>query len=447
MRSLLLAAFVFALLPLVLARPYVGILLWSWLGYMNPHRLTFGFAYDFPFAYTVAIVTLIGAFINRERWVLPLRGLTILWLLFIAWICLTTWFAMFPGDAAVGLERVLKVQLMTFATIVLITNRERLRALIWVIVVSLGYFGIKGGVFTLATAGAYRVWGPPGSLVEGNNEIALALLMVLPLMQFLRTTSEHRWVRILMIPAMILCGLSVLGSQSRGAFVGGVAMAAFLMLKSRRKVMMAVALAVTIPLLLHFMPDAWFERMRTIDTYESDRSATSRIDAWLVAVRVANDRPLGGGFEMWTPSTFERYVPGSLPLDAHSIYFKVLGEHGWVGLILFLAIGLVAWRTGSWIIRNTRSRPDLRWLSELARMTQVSLAAFAAGGAFLSLSYFDLFWHLVAMLVISRVLVEQALKHERLSPVTAGAPLTAPAFNASMPHPAGDGGMRHNAHR
>jgi putative inorganic carbon (hco3(-)) transporter len=130
-----------------------------------------------------------------------------------------------------------------------------------------------------------------------------------------------------------------------------------------------------------------------------------------MALRLANDRPLGGGFEMWTAETFERYSPDNkVPHDAHSIYFKVLGEHGWLGLGLFLAIGLLGWRSGSWIIRHARGHAELRWLSDLARMIQVSLAAFAAGGAFLGLSYFDLYWHLVAMLVIGKMLLQQALR-------------------------------------
>jgi hypothetical protein len=37
---------------------------------------------------------------------------------------------------------------------------------------SLALLGAKGGVFTLMTAGSYRVWGPPGSFIEDNNEFA-----------------------------------------------------------------------------------------------------------------------------------------------------------------------------------------------------------------------------------------------------------------------------------
>jgi probable O-glycosylation ligase (exosortase A-associated) len=411
MRDILVTLIVFGSLPLILARPYVGILVWSWLGYMNPHRLSFGFAYDFPFALCVGIATLLGLLITREPRRVPMTLLTVTWVAFIAWMCITTFFAIFPDLAVVQLDKVLKIQLMTFVTIMLMRSRERLRLLVWVIVLSLGYYGVKGGVFTILTGGDYRVWGPPTTFVEGNNEVALALLMILPLMQYLRMTSGNRWVRWGLLAAMVLCGFSIVGSQSRGALIGGAAMVFFLWIKSKRKLLTGLAMVLIVPMLVLFMPDAWHDRMSTIETYQQDESAMGRIYTWKMAFNLANDRALGGGFEMWSDQTFQRYSPdNTTPHDAHSIYFKVLGEHGWIGLALFLAIGLMTWFTGTWIIRHARGHPDLRWLSDFARMIQVSLAAFAAGGAFLGLSYFDLYWHLVAMLVIGKMILQAALR-------------------------------------
>jgi putative inorganic carbon (HCO3(-)) transporter len=410
MRDILVTAIVCGSIPFILARPYIGILVWSWLGYMNPHRLTFGFAYDFPFAFCVAIATLLAVVISKEPKRIPITGLTTVWLVFLVWMSITTVFALYPAPAWDAFQTVLKIQLMTFVTIVVMRSRERLRMLIWVIVLSLGYFGVKGGVFTIINGGDFRVWGPPGTYVEGNNEIALALLMILPLMQFLRMTSQDKWVRGALLASMALCAFSIVGSQSRGAFLAGFTMAAFLWLKSRGKVLTGAVLVIAIPFLISFMPEHWHERMRTIETYQSDESAMGRLKTWEMTVRLANDRPTGGGFELWSADVFDRYSPDKKsPNDAHSIYFKVLAEHGWVGLILFLGIGFAAWRTGTWIIVRSKGREDLQWLSNLARMCQVSLAAFASGGAFLSLSYFDLYWHLLAILVIGKALLQQQL--------------------------------------
>ncbi len=42
-------------LPLILSRPFLGVLMWSWLSYLNPHKLSWGFAREFPFARLVAM--------------------------------------------------------------------------------------------------------------------------------------------------------------------------------------------------------------------------------------------------------------------------------------------------------------------------------------------------------------------------------------------------------
>jgi hypothetical protein len=97
-----------------------------------------------------------------------------------------------------------------------------------------------------------------------------------------------------------------------------------------------------------------------------------------------------------------------------------LGEHGFVGLGLYLLLALFTWRTGSWIIRNAAKLPEYRWASNLATMIQVSLIGFGVGGAFLSLLYFDVPYYLMAAMVATRVLVEKAIKEKVASTVVKG---------------------------
>ena len=199
-------------------------------------------------------------------------------------------------------------------------------------------------------------------------------------------------------------------------------MVLFLWAKSKHKLEAAVALVLVVSVLITFMPERWWDRMSTIETYQRDSSAMGRIQTWKMAVNLANHNVLGGGFEMWDEKTFERYSPDhSDAHDGHSIYFKVLGEHGWPGLALFLFIAISGWRTASSIIRQCRDNEKLAHFSDLARMTQVSLAAFAVGGAFLGLSYFDLYWNLVSILVVSKVMVESNVTQRAKEP--SGAPL------------------------
>jgi probable O-glycosylation ligase (exosortase A-associated) len=141
-----------------------------------------------------------------------------------------------------------------------------------------------------------------------------------------------------------------------------------------------------------------------------------------MAWNLARDKFFGGGFEIYQGPVFAIYAPDPADLHAaHSIYFQVLGEHGFVGLALYLLVGVLAWRTAGWITRHAGAVEELRWAAGLAAMIQTSLAGFAVGGAFLSLAYFDLPFYLAAILVATRALVERRLAEPRAAAPPKGA--------------------------
>jgi probable O-glycosylation ligase (exosortase A-associated) len=426
LRDLFVTGIVFGTLPYILRNPYIGIYLWSWLGYMNPHRLSWGFAYDFPFAFIVGIVTMVALVFSREPKRVPWTRESIVLLLMILWMVVTTAFSLHPNLAWLQMEKVAKIQLMIFLTMVLINTREKLEKLVLVIALSLGFYGIKGGIFTIIHGGVYRVQGPFGTFIGGNNEMALALIMTIPLIWYLYLNAQKAWLRYGYAGAMFLCAIAVIGSQSRGALVGGLAMGTFLWLKTRNKIFTGLIMALAVTAILAIMPAQWHERMNTINTYQTDTSAQGRVNAWWTAFNVAKARPLvGGGFETFQPDVFKAYAPDPDNVhDVHSIYFEVLGEHGFVGFGLFILLAWLTWRKGAQIIQKTSKDPERRWAADLARMLQVSMIGFASAGAFLGLSNFDLYYHLIAMMVITGVV---ALKQPAASStVEAKPPLRAP---------------------
>lgn len=426
MRDIALCAVIFGSLPFILRWPYVGVLMWTWLALMNPHRLTWSFAYNMQFALMVALATLIGMLFSSEQRKMQWTPLTVLLALFMGWMTLTTLNATYPMLAWPQLEKVSKIMLMVFVTIMLMQSKERIQLLVWVMALSLAFYGVKGGIFTISRGGVFHVRGPAGSFIEGNNEIAVALLMTVPLLRYLSLTARHALVRHAMSASMVLTAVAAVGSLSRGALVGILAMGTFLWLKSRNKVRTALLGAVAALLIVNVMPQAWYDRMHTIQTYEESDSALGRINAWYMAFYLAKDRFLGGGFEAFRPEMFALYSPEAFRVhDAHSIYFEVLGEHGFVGLAIFLAILVMTWRTASWIIRRTRKDPKNAWASDLAAMVQVSLIGYCSAGAFLGLAYFDLFYTLVAVIVLTKAYVATQEPAEQPQPAPAAADLMA----------------------
>ncbi|MBB5606523.1 MULTISPECIES: putative O-glycosylation ligase, exosortase A system-associated [unclassified Janthinobacterium] len=417
MRDILVTLVILGSLPFILKSPAVGGLMWVWVSVMNPHTQAWGFATHLPFAFIIAIATMFSLLISHGPKSLPLTSVSVLLLMFVAWMNITAPFALLPESSWVQWNKVMKIMLMSFVVMMVIRKRQDIVRLVWVLVGSIGYYGVKGGIFTIRSGGTERVWGPEETFIGDNNSLALALIITIPLMFYLQQNSDKRWLRHGLSAAMLLSALAALGSYSRGALLAIAAMCLFMWIKSGRKVALGAVLCLLTPLLLAFMPERWSERMESINTYQEDSSAQGRLNAWEMAWNLARDRFLGGGFDVSDPGIFARYAPNPMDVHAaHSIYFQVLGEHGFVGLAIYLALGIATWRAASGIIKLTRNAAELRWALGLATMIQASMIGFAVGGAFLSLLYFDMPYYLMAVLIATRIVVERQLLTGKVQP-------------------------------
>lgn len=440
MRDILVTLVVLGFLPFILRSPRMGAYVWAWLSMMNPHRGAYGFARTFPFAYLVALTTLISLLYSRDRRPFPRSSLTVIYLLFFFWVTITCFFAI--NTQEIVLDRwifVFKMQLMLLVTMMVIRGREQIERLVWVITLSIGFFGVKGGIWTILGGGSGRVSGPTGSMIEDNNGLGLALVMLVPFMYFLHHISSKRVIRLAMVFCIVTTCFSILGSQSRGAFLALITMSFVLSLKGKHPVQMSILIATLLISAIIFMPESWTGRMHTIQTYEQDLSAMSRIYTWKTMWALALDRPLVGGgfasdnsvvFALYAPPYVGDYVGGGI-FVAHSIYFQALGEHGFPGLLLYLLIGIFTWRKAGKIAQETKSDPEFEsWVPLLMKMVQVSLAGFAAGGAFLSLVHFDLPYYIVTYVILVDATLRERETANQSSPlpttnaVTSISPLT-----------------------
>lgn len=418
MRDLVLIVGFLGLLPLCLMRPSAGLLVWTWFAIMNPHRETYGFAHDLQYNQLIAMATIGGWLFSKERKTPPNIAFTWLFFGFAAWSLVTSALAIVPSAAWEYFFRIpSKVYVYVFLFLVLVTTRARVWAVIWVVCLSLGYFGARNGLVGILTGGSNlgkaTGFGPVGSMVEDRNALAIAFVMIIPLLIFLRKHVAFSMMKKVLMIVLVLTVAAVLASYSRGGFLALIAMFGIFWLRSDKKMASAAALLLVLVPAVFFMPEAWRDRMLGIsESVETDKSFTHRVSAWVTATNVANDRPLlGGGFkatEQWIiAETYGEEL--RTPIATHNAYFQMLGDHGYPGLILFLGFIVVALRDCFWIRKHARGRPDLLWAYDLAGVTQASMAGYMVGSMAVSMNYYDGFYIVIGLVFVTRRIVMQEL--------------------------------------
>lgn len=440
MRDFIIVLIVFGSIPFILMRSHIGILMWYWVSLMNPHRLTWGYAYQMHVAVIVGGATLIAWVASRERKLPPMTAPNVWLLLFTFWVSISTYFALSP-TATIYWDEVIKILFMTFVATCIVNSRPRIRQLVWVVALSIAFYGIKGGVWAIMTGGHYRVWGPPGSFIEDNNQLGVAMIMVMPLLYYLSLDVTRKWLRLGLYSGMGFTLIATLCTYSRGALVGLSVTLLVFGIKAKRRLLTGTVAAAVFAGALAFLPATWYQRMDTIDRYQQDASAEQRLTVWQFAIRLADDHPLvGGGFNVIdNKDVYYHYVSATQTVhNFHSIYFQVLGENGYVGLGLFLGLILTTLATAQGIIRKTRNLPAMVWAGQLASAIQVSIVGYCSAGSFVNLGFYDLFYVLVAIVTATKIVVERSLAAEtaRAGEAIQEAPALAPV---TIFRPAGAG--------
>jgi probable O-glycosylation ligase (exosortase A-associated) len=410
-RALLLLGWIAASVPFCFFRPFYGILMWCIISFANPQSYAWGAGYEFNSGVLVALPTLAGSFIFsrgllRRIMTREVGLLVILWLWFLITSVVadgTPLFAPHAADTWLKFNFITKVLLMTIITIGVVDSFERLRTLTIVIVCCFGLYVVKALPFMLLSGGTFRIYGAEHSMLEDNNDFGLALNMTLPMMFFLAQTETNRWAKRFFWFLFLGTIPAIFFTYSRGALLGLMAIMGLLLLRSKQRLFLIPVLVSATLIAVLFAPREWQERMRiTSDSNMSlDKSAWSRINAWTFAWRLASDYPItGGGFKTFTNELFQRYAP--VPEDvhgAHSVYFGVLAEHGFVGLFLYLTVVVFCFRAGAQVTKWAKYCGDEVSMN-YSLMFQLSIIGFLTSGIFLGRAYFDYYYTLIACLAI-----------------------------------------------
>ncbi len=407
MRDLAVLLVMLAFVPLAFVRPFAGYLLWGWSGLAAIHAYLFGFMADVPYVMLFAVLTLVSLGMKRDAQLIRFEmNRTSAWMLLFVAHGLVVALSAYPGLIRNWelYTNVVKTVMFCLLMPMLLVNRNRFHALVIVIALGASFHGLLDGLKFLASGGSHRAQSL--SKFGDNNHLALVLLMALPLLYYLFLYSARAWMRWGFLGVMLVTVLGVVATQSRGGLLGLLAVAAWIVLQGRKKMAGLVVMLAAAGLIVLLAPDSWTQRMETIQAADQDSSFMGRVTAWKVSSAIALAHPFVGGgfravqsFEVWDQF---KYSPGLLGfidtpmlsrsgVAAHSVWFEVLGDQGFIGFTIFVALVVNTFVTRNRVRRLVRDHAqDLRWANDLADMVAASMIAFVVSGSLLSAAYFEL---------------------------------------------------------
>ncbi|MEE8170035.1 MAG: O-antigen ligase family protein, partial [Phycisphaerae bacterium] len=359
----------------------------------------------------------------------------VLMILLVAYIGLTRAASAYPLDMTEdAYSRLCKIVLVAILLTGLVPDARRVGALYAVIALSVGFWAIKGGIWTVIL-GPHQVYGT----TYDNNLFALKSVMVLPMMYyFAQTLRRPRW-RWMMLTFCALACLGILGSRSRSGFLALVFVLFCIGWSSAHRIKATFAVSL---FALAAAAMSWSEiesRINSIRSYRQDKSAGARLVIWDAAADMLAQRPLFGvGF-----GNFERAYgdAGYGRWAAHNIWLQNLAELGLIGHPLWLGL-LATTALRLWILarRGQRAPPDMRWCGHLSRGLLLALAAFWIHGMFHNEEYLELMFAIVGLSVAIDAAFRRECREFRLR-AAAGLPARVQhrpePVGVLSPHPSG----------
>ncbi|MFT8245526.1 putative O-glycosylation ligase, exosortase A system-associated [Roseomonas sp. BN140053] len=449
LRALFLSGIFLFFLVAGLVAPFVFSLGYVWVSTFRPQSVDSMVLQAIPVSVIMGAGAIGSYLLLDRRSPPPVTATTVLTLLLAVWTTFTLLWAVVPGAAWTKWDWAFKTLLFSAFMPLVFRTRVQIEAMLQVWMFSLGIYFLPFGFKTLISGGGY---GKYLGIVSGNSgltessTLAAVSLMAVPLILFLRTQSvlltRSRLTDALYIGLAVAALAAAVGSYARTGLVGMLVVGVGLLLRSRHKILYGALGAAAALAIILFSSQAWNERIASIDDYEQEASALGRLLVWQWTVDFAVQNPLGGGFNAYMISQIEMgTLPGTgepriiIGKAFHNIYIEVLGEHGWIGLGLYLALLGTTLLTQQRLLRRTRGRPELEWCNELARALQIALVTIMACGMFIGIAFQPMIYYLIAI-------TASVANHVRRVDAPSPARVAVPTLGAGGPEPALPGARR-----
>lgn len=418
MRDSVIMAALLVLLPLAISNTFLAYLVWAWAGLVTLNSYAYGFLRTFPIVMVFALITLFLVAVRKEpgKAKFKLTSGTIIYILLSlhAFLCALTAYEGLPRNWEIFSDLV-KTLIFCALMPLLVTSRLRIQVMVLMIVMGFSIHGVLDGLKYLVSAGGHNARGV--AKFGDNNYLAMALTMILPLVIYLYRYSERALMRFGLLGIGVLLVLAIVATNSRGGLLALVVVVGWQVLQSRRKVAGLAVSVACVSLVLLTAPASWFDRMNTMKEAENDQSFMVRVAVWKKSTAIALEHPVtGGGFyAVQSDATYVKFrdaqgllgfiaTPDPGQFAAHSIYFQVMGDMGFVGFFIYFILFLSLFLNRLRIIRMAREvGPNADWARDLANCLAGSTIAFLVGGALLSAAYLEIPFLIVGLMEVIRL--------------------------------------------
>lgn len=393
-------------------RPFIWMLLYLYVDIVQPQVISWGILSHIP----VSLIAFAAAFLG---WVMFDRkddsrftfrqGLMVLLLLYCGF---TTMTAAYPLDAPEKWSWVWKALLFAIFMPLTLRTRLRIEAVALIMVLAASALIIDGGIKTVGGGGGYgtlRIFVDNNTgLFEGSiiSAVAIAIIPIVIWLAKYGTIFPSDWrVWSFAVALIFACSLIPVGTQARTGLVCLAILAALYLRTAKHRFLIAGGMALGLVIAVPFLPQSFMARMGTIQNHQADQSASTRVAMWQWTWEYAKQHPLGGGFYAYegakvkyetlvTQTVGNTTIVTKSPVEEqgrayHSSYFEMLGEQGYPGLALWLALQISGLLQMELIRRRWKNRqePDEAWAAPLANALQLAQVVYMIGSLFVGIAF------------------------------------------------------------
>jgi probable O-glycosylation ligase (exosortase A-associated) len=415
--------YVFVILTIFItgfSRPHIALMGVVWVDVFKPHNFSTAFLSTAPLSLICTLFFFLSFFLNIKKLSTNFNKTSlILVIIFMLWITITTSLSAHAYLSWVKWDWAFKILFVTCFFPFVLNSKIKINVFIGVWLAAISYYFIVGGIKTVLSGGGYGIHLIDGvkdksGLVESST-LSMVAAFCCPLIIYLCRCEPYvkkiPFLKYLLIGVGFSGVMTIIGTQARTGLLSlGVFIANAVML-SKNKIKSFFIVILIIVIALPFAPDSWFERMNTITDTKTESSAHGRVVVWRWTVAFANDNPIfGGGFlaHLHNAGKLKNYshndevvIDNEYGKSFHNIIFEVLGEQGYIGLLIYLSMIFMTWKNCRSIIRKST---EGSWDYELGLALKISLFVYCAGGQFIGIA-FQIWLPYLLMLSVSALAV------------------------------------------